>query len=108
MIISVTSSGNVKLIDADDFKGFKVRVDDPRASDSTVVKALNGIATVDATGHAWVGEEALRKLGAQAGGPGWQDSATGMLAYAKRAGWIDEKTGAIRAHIEWPAGARKS
>ncbi|WP_137391169.1 hypothetical protein [Rhodoligotrophos defluvii] len=97
----------MKLVDPDDFKGFKVRVDDPNASNGSVAKALNGLARVDETGHAWVNEAALRKLGAQAGGPGWQDSATGMIAYAKRAGWVDEETGAIRAHIEWPAAARK-
>jgi hypothetical protein len=107
MIISVTPAGHVKLIDADDFKGFKVRVEDPNASASSIAKALNGIATIDDTGHAWVDEAALRKMGAQAGGPGWQDSATGMIAYAKRAGWVNEQTGAIRAHIEWPAEARK-
>ncbi|WP_342643772.1 hypothetical protein [Rhodoligotrophos ferricapiens] len=107
MIISVTAAGRVKLLDADDFKGFKVRVDDPGASTGSVAKALNGLARVDESGHAWVDEAALRKLGAQVGGPGWQDSATGMIAYAKRAGWVDEATGAIRAHIEWPETARK-
>jgi len=107
MIISVTTAGHVKLIDADDFKGFKVRVEDTQASSSSVAKALTGVATIDETGHAWVDEAALRKLGAQAGGPGWQDSATGMIAYAKRAGWVCEETGAIRAHIEWPAAVQK-
>jgi len=31
----------------------------------------------------------------------WQDSFGGMLAYARKKGWIDEATGAIQAHIEW-------
>ncbi|MGF7161869.1 hypothetical protein FHS85_003510 [Rhodoligotrophos appendicifer] len=108
MIISVAAQGRVKLVDADDFKGFKIRVDDPQTSPGNLSKVLAGVATVDDTGHAWVNEQALRKLGAQAGGPGWQDSATGMIAYAKRAGWVDETSGAIRAHVEWPTGSVQS
>jgi hypothetical protein len=106
MIICVTPAGDVKLVDADDFKGFKVRVDDPNASPTSLSKSLSGVATVDETGHAWVQEAALRRLGARAGGPGWQDSATGMIAYAKWAGWVDETSGAIRAHVEWAKGAK--
>jgi hypothetical protein len=42
----------------------------------------------------------LRKLSGRAGDKEWNDQASATIDYARRSGWIDAATGAIRAHIE--------
>ena len=104
MIISVSPSG-VELTDADNFKAFKVAVTDPAVTSETLADRLKGVAVVDDSGHAWIDEAALRSMGEKVGSAGWQDNATGMIAYANKSGWVCQNTGAIRAHVEWPAKA---
>ena len=85
------------LLEADDFKGFKVvvRGDAPSLGERT---AALGIARVDE--HAWVSVDGLRQLAGSAATPEWEASLDGMLEYARSKGWVDDELGAIRAHVE--------
>ncbi len=98
MFIHVAKDFAVSLEAREDFKHFNLAVDAPKG-DAKLAPALSGIATLDPEGHAWVSETWLR---AQDNGAMWQDGLTAMITVAKKYGWVDEATRAIRAHIEWP------
>jgi hypothetical protein len=99
MFIHVTKDFAVVLEEAQDFKKFKLVIDAPGADAARISTALDGVASLDPEGHAWVNEDWLRK---QDGAAMWQDGLTAMMSVAKKYGWVDEQKKAIRAHIEWP------
>jgi hypothetical protein len=99
MYIHVMRDFRVALEETEDFKRFKLVIDAPRADLARIGTALAGIATLNDDGHAWVNEEWLRRSDSAAS---WQDGLTAMLAVAKKYGWVDEQTKAVRAHVEWP------
>lgn len=100
MIVSLDAGRGPRLDDADNFRAFKVTA--PKGLEGEALgRALAPVGRLDADGaHAWIGEAALRKLANRPGDKAWHDSATAMIAYARKSGWIDEATGDIRAHIE--------
>jgi hypothetical protein len=81
MFIHVTKDYAVALQEPQDFKKFKLVIDAPRADPARTGSALNGVATLDPEGHAWVSEEWLRK---QDGAAAWQDGLTAMIGVAKK------------------------
>ncbi|HEY1506378.1 MAG TPA: hypothetical protein VGF92_18885 [Stellaceae bacterium] len=99
MFIHVTQDFAVALQEPEDFKKFKLVIDAAGADAARLSAALDGVATLDAGGHAWVSEDWLRKHDRAAA---WQDGLTAMIGVAKKYGWVDEQKKAIRAHIEWP------
>ncbi len=99
MFIHVTRDGRAALEEPHDMKHFKLVIDAPRAELERAKSALSGIATIDASGHAWVSEDWLRQH--ERGAP-WQDGLTAMIATAKKYGWVDEKAKTVRAHVEFP------
>jgi hypothetical protein len=99
MFVHVTKDFAVALQEPQDFKKFKLVIDAPGADAARLSTALDGIATLDPEGHAWVSEDWLRK---QDSAPDWQNGLTAMVDVAKKYGWVDEQKKAIRAHIEWP------
>jgi hypothetical protein len=99
MFIHVTKDFAVTLEEAEDFKKFKLVIDAPGKDAARLSTALDGVATLDPEGHAWVSEDWLRK---QDTATAWQDGLTAMVTVAKKYGWVDEQKKAIRAHIEWP------
>jgi hypothetical protein len=99
MFIHVTKDFAVALEEAHDFKKFKLVIDAPGKDAPRLSTALDGVATLDPEGHAWVSENWLR--GRNSDAP-WQDGLTAMIGVAKKYGWVDEQKKAIRAHIEWP------
>jgi hypothetical protein len=99
MIIHVTKDFAVALEEPQDFKNFKLVIEAPGSDAARLSTALDGIATLDPEGHAWVREAWLRRRDSAAA---WQDGLTAMIGVAKKYGWVDEEKHAIRAHIEWP------
>jgi len=99
MFIRVTKDFAVALEEAEDFKKFKLVIDAPGSDAGRLSTALDGVATLDPEGHAWVSEAWLRARDPAAS---WQDGLTAMIGVAKKYGWVDDQKKAIRAHIEWP------
>jgi hypothetical protein len=99
MNITIDSSGEgarICLESPEDFMGFAVIATGPEAG---FAEAVSGIGTYDGT-HVFVRPDALCTLaGDLAQDPDWRAQLSGMLAYAKTKGWLDEH-GAIQAHVE--------
>ena len=99
MIITLATDRTPRLDDPDNFRAFKVTA--PKDMDAAALRgALGSLGRLADNDHAWIDEAALRTLANRPNDKTWQDNATAMLAYARKSGWIDAETGAIRAHIE--------
>ena len=99
MIIRLTADTAPHLDDADNFRAFKIVA--PKDMDrAALARALGTLGRLADDDHAWIDEAALRALANRPNDKAWHDSATAMIGYAQRAGFIDADTGAIRAHIE--------
>jgi hypothetical protein len=100
MFITITRAGHIELQDAANFCAFKI-VDRSGKGPVELAAALDGFATLTPDGTAaWVDSSAVPKLLPVAPTAEWQTSFNSMLASARKFGWIDEATGAVRAHIE--------
>lgn len=66
-----------------------------------IATALRAAALGDAVGdHAWLHCAALEEQGALlVDDPQWRQGFQGMLEYARRKGWMDDRGEAVRAHI---------
>ena len=100
MIVEIdlrAEGAQARLVEADDFKAFKVvlRGGGPSVADRL---ATVGVARLDE--HAWIRIDALRGLAGAAATPEWEESLGGMLEFARSRGWVDDEVGAIRAHVE--------
>ena len=100
MIIRLTADTAPRLDDADNFRAFKI-VASQSLDRVALTRALGTLGRLADDDHAWIDEAALRELANRPDDQTWHDSATAMIGYARKAGFIDEATGAIRAHIEW-------
>ena len=101
MIIRLSPDSTPRLDEADNFRAFKIVA--PAIMDrAALTNALGTLGRLDASAdtHAWIDEAALRKLANRPDDKAWHEGASAMLDYARRAGFIDAETGAIRAHIE--------
>ena len=99
MIVELDLSGDVaraRLLEADDFKAFKVVVQ----GGGPALSSSSAVAKVDE--HAWVRVDALRELAGTAATPEWEASLQGMLEYARSKDWVDDELDAVRAHVERP------
>lgn len=101
MQLVIDASDQVRLEEPDDLRRFRLAVVDPAATPERVARALSGIGRLDGDTHAWIDEPALRRMGAKANDPAWQDGLSGMIAMARRYGFVDPETGAVRVHLEW-------
>jgi hypothetical protein len=100
MFMAITCSGHIELQDAANFRAFKI-LDLSRKGAVELAAALDGFATLTPDGKAaWVDPSAVPKLPPVAPTAEWQTSFNNMLASAHKFGWVDEATGAVRAHIE--------
>jgi hypothetical protein len=99
MYLLVNPAFEVRLEEPTDFKRFHIEAAHPASAAARVGKALEGIATLDDTGHGWVSAARLRAW------PGvdqsFRDGLARMIEKAKPYGWIDEKNDAIKAHVKW-------
>jgi hypothetical protein len=103
MIISLGIGRGPRLDEPDNFRAFKVTAPRGMVGDR-LARALAPVGRLHEGGgegeHVWIDEAELRKLSGRAGDKAWNDQAMVMIDYARRSGWIDPATGAIRAHIE--------
>ena len=102
MYVNVPAAGAVTLEDADNFRAFEVRVAGAQQSGSALAGRLGGAAARVDEGHVWVSDAWLRAQGAPKG-EAWLTDFEKMIGFARKQGWVDEGTQAVRAHIEWNA-----
>ena len=101
MFVKLSATGTVTLEDRDNFRAFKLVVEQPKTALAHVKKVLSGTILVSDTETAWVSETALRHLSGHAHDHEWHHKLAAMIEKAKPHGWIDEVNQAIKAHIEW-------
>jgi flavin reductase (DIM6/NTAB) family NADH-FMN oxidoreductase RutF len=94
--IHLTSSGNVAMRDPTDFRRLDVLVD--AQSEDRLARSIARIGRRGDDRHVWIAPAVLRFLSHHAGEPLWETGFDKMLAFAAKAGWVDEQ-GAVRAHI---------
>jgi len=95
MIVDYSPATGLALVEADDFKGFKLRL---RETAETRPE-LDGIRFVD-DGNVLIGLDTVRSLPGAPGTEAWNASFQKMVDYAATKGWIDDATQSIRAHVE--------
>ena len=100
MIIAVTPSGSLDLREKDDFKGFKIAVEKPGATDADIAAALKGVATMDGSDHAWVAASAMKNWNGQPQPADWIASFDAMLEKVKKYGYVSDDGASVRAHFE--------
>jgi hypothetical protein len=88
---------SARLIDAEDLTSFAVVLDGDGDPSPQALAAGGVLGLGD---HAWVRTEALRRLAGPTATPEWELAFTGMLAYARSRGWVDDEHGAVRGHVE--------
>lgn len=95
MIVDYSPTTGLSLVEAGDFKGFKVRIREcaDRQPD------LPGVTFSD-DANALVSIEAVLRLPGAPDTAAWRSDFGKMLAYAATKGWVDSTTNAIRAHVE--------
>ncbi len=104
MLIVVAADLAIRLEEPADLKRFSVRVDaDPDAL-VRVQQAASRIGRMPDAGTLWVDEAWLRQASPLAGDAAWLAGFEAMVGHARKHGWIEEGTGAIRAHVVWDGG----
>ena len=95
MIVDFAPEIGLILVEADDFKGFKLRL--PVTGDRR--PDLPGVAFVD-DANVLVGIDAVTRLPGAPDTDAWRAGFRKMVDYAATKGWIDAATNSIRAHVE--------
>lgn len=57
--------------------------------------------------YAWVDPQTLSALAGRTADAAWLEQLRGMLAYAKKQGWVDDE-GRVRAHVEFEDAQKDS
>ena len=102
MIVEVdlrTEPARARLLEPDDFKGFKLIVLD---GGSTAAARLREVGIPRVEEHAWIPADVVRGLAGSAATKEWGESFAAMVEFARSRGWLDEELAAIRAHVERP------
>ncbi len=101
MIIQITASGALELLERDNFKAFKIVAPATHASAQALAAALAPIARLNDDGKtAWVLQDALRQWQGSPQSAQWITAFDQMIESVKRFGWVDEASGSVRGHIE--------
>jgi hypothetical protein len=99
MYVKIAPSLQLSLEEATDCRSFKMLIH--TKDRQAIATALSGTGmTVDGD-YCWVPPQWLVEKSQLAADSAWHKAFAAMLAYAKSKGWVDEATGAVRAHIEW-------
>ena len=96
MRIHLTSSGNVVMREPMEFRKLDVLID--AQSDERLARSIARVGRREDEQHARLAPAVLRFLSGHAGEPVWEAGFEKMMAYALKAGWVDER-GDVRAHI---------
>lgn len=95
MIVEHSPATGLRLLEAGDFKGFKLRLSGSVESRP----AIDGVRFVD-DGNVLIGIDLVPGLPGAPDTAEWRKAYEAMVAYAAGKGWIDAATNAIRAHVE--------
>ena len=95
MIVQYSSSEGLTLVEPEDFRNFKLL----RGATEDRSPSIEGITFVDER-NALISIELVPTLPGRPDGESWQKSYFAMIEAARKHGWIDAQTGAIRAHVE--------
>jgi hypothetical protein len=96
MIVQYSSSEGLTLVEPEDFRNFKLLL---RGATEDRSPSIEGITFVDER-NALISIELVPTLPGRPDGESWQKSYFAMIEAARKHGWIDAQTGAIRAHVE--------
>ena len=96
MIVQYSSSDGLTLVEAEDFRNFKLRL---QGAGEDGPRSIEGITFVDER-NALISIELVPTLPGCPGGESWQKNYLAMIEAARKYGWIDAQSGAIRAHVE--------
>ena len=101
MELHLHADDRLTLEDPENFRAFKLVVEQPRANFAHVREVLAGTILLSDADTAWVSELGLRALSGHPGDHAWHKKLAEMIEKAKPHGWIDEANQAIKAHVEW-------
>ena len=96
MIVQYSSSEGLTLMEAEDFRNFKLRLKGACEDRSL---SIEGITFVDER-NALISIDLVPTLPGRPDGESWQKGYFAMIEAARKHGWIDAQAGAIRAHVE--------
>jgi hypothetical protein len=96
MIVHYSSSDGLKLVEAEDFRNFKLRLKGARED---AVPSIEEITFVDER-NALISIELIPTLPGRPDRESWQRKYFAMIEAARKHGWIDAQADAIRAHVE--------
>ena len=96
MIVQYSSSDGLALLEAEDFRNFKLLL---KGSCEDRSPAIKGITFVDER-NALISIQLVPTLPGRPDGESWQRGYLAMVETARKHGWIDAQAGAIRAHVE--------
>lgn len=96
----IWEDGSARLADRADFSTLKLVIEGDPSRIDDVRESLADLAVIPSTECAWITIDGLRGLG-QVTDPAWANAFDCMIEKAARAGWVDRRSGMVRAHIEW-------
>ena len=96
----VLKGGQLSIREPFDFSRFKLVVLDPVGVDAAKA-ALSGVASLADESTAWVSMEAMRGWQSLRDDPRWLSGIEVMAQKAAQHGWLRQRDGAVRAHVEW-------
>lgn len=101
MLVKVDQDLAVTLESPDDFKRFSVSIAGLSEDQMRIRNTITHVGDLVDAETMWVSEDWLRNAPGRIDGSKWQDDVSAMIAAAKKYGWINEATGAIKAHVVW-------
>ena len=95
-------AGSARLVDAEDLTSFAVVLEGDGDPSPEALAAGGVLGYGD---HAWVRTDALRRLAGPIATPEWEQGFARMLGDARSRGWVDDRQGAVRGHVQRRAAA---
>lgn len=101
MYVKVDENFHARLVEPTDFKKFHIEAVCAAHEIDKLRQALAEVARVDSAEAAWVSQAWLRGQPELKADAAFQDGLSAMIVKARPHGWIDEATGAIKAHVKF-------
>jgi hypothetical protein len=96
MIVEYSLAGGPRLLEANDFRRFKVVLRDGLTASQLSIDGL----TFTSETEALVGIDLVSSLPGARDDAAWRADYANMILAARSSGWFDEVTNGIRAHVE--------
>ncbi|ADR60074.1 MULTISPECIES: hypothetical protein [Pseudomonas] len=97
MIFSCKPDTAPQLLDAEDFKAFKLAFDGYVVGQKPV---LDGVRYLP-DDHAFVSQRQVIRAAGQQATLAWREAFAAMVSSAAKYGWVDPHTQDIKVHIQW-------